>query len=248
MRDSTGRKIKTFIQLIVSITLLAVFLNVLEISAEEQEEPKVLVIYTTTDGEIDEYQRSFDMLLSYFTTDVTFVKSNDVEKKDLEDVTHLFYYGHAFDLNLPADFKELFDEYAGTFVAIGYNSERLGDKFAFVRPMEERPINQMFLTANQDMKLDLTDQNIIEIQLSEGTEVLLEGTNNDAESSHPVMVKNQNNYYIAFDTISSRNSALIGEIFHDVFQSEHSSAHLGYIRLEDVHPLVNPEPVREIAQ
>ena len=56
------------------------------------------------------------------------------------------------------------------------------------------------------------------------------------------MVKNQNNYYLALDTISSQNSVLIGEILHDVFKSDHGFTHPGYIRL-DVHPLVNPEPV-----
>ena len=32
------------------------------------------------------------------------------------------------------------------------------------------------------------------------------------------------------------------------FRSDHSATHPGYIRLEDVHPLVDPEPVREIAK
>ena len=46
------------------IIFFAVLLHVPEISAEEKEQPKALVIYRTIDGSIDEYQRSFDMLIS----------------------------------------------------------------------------------------------------------------------------------------------------------------------------------------
>ena len=247
MKISSGKIITSPIQFMVCIIFFAAFLHVPEISAEEKEQPKALVIYTTIEGSIDEYQRSFDMLISHFTNDVTFVNSNEVEKKDLDGVTQLFYYGQASG-RLPESFRKLFDEYTGTFVAIGYNTDQLGDKFAFAHQTEERSIHQMYLTSNKEMNLEVTNLGIIETQITEETEVLIEGRNKDTESFYPIMIKNQNNYYLALDTISSQNSVLIGEILHDVFQADHSATHPGYIRLEDVHPLVDPEPVREIAK
>ena len=248
MKISLGKIIIFPIQFMVCIIFFAVFLHVPpEISAEEKEQSKALVIYTSKDGELGQYQRSLDMLISHFTTDVTFVKSSEVEKKDLEDVTHLFYYGQVFE-HLSSSFLELFDDYTGAFIAIGYNFEQLGGRFAFVRQLEEITIDEMYLSVNQDRKLEVKEQNIIGIEPMEGTEILIEGKNKAVESSHPIMVKNQNYYYLALDNISIQNSILFGEILHDFFQVNHSAIHPGYIRLEDVHPLVDPEPIREIAK
>ena len=107
MKISLGKLVTCPIQFMVCIIFFAAFLHVPEISAEEKEQPKALVIYTTRDGSIDEYQRSLDMLISHFTNDVTFINSNEVEKKDLDGVTHLFYYGWDSGL-LPESFRKLF--------------------------------------------------------------------------------------------------------------------------------------------
>lgn len=242
MKNSRGKISKGLIFLLVAITF---FLYVPDGSAEEKDEPKVLVIYTSKDGEIDEYQRSLDMLISHFTNDVTFISSNNVTKNDLASVTHLFYYGQIAE-QLPYIFNTLFDDYEGTFVAIGYNSEKLGDKFIFVNPLQEQVIDQLTLTSSK-ITMDITGRYIIGINPTAGTEIILEGKKTEETSTYPVMIKNQFQYYYAVDDMYFQESILFGEVLHDIFQTYHDATHPAYIRLEDVHPLVDPANVRDIA-
>lgn len=174
MGNSRGIIRKGFILLLYFITVFTLFLSVPNGSAEKKGDIKALVIYTTRDGEINEYLKFLDMLISHFTNDITFISSEKVEKKDLLNVTHLFYYGQV-NVQLPSKFNTLFDDYDGTFVAIGYNLEKLGNKFSFITPLHEREINEVYLTSNKDDVLDVISQRIIEIDVAEDTEILLEG-------------------------------------------------------------------------
>lgn len=246
MGNSRGAINKSSVLFVIA-TVLIFWLNVPTGSADIKDEAKVLVIYTSRDGEIDEYQRSLDMLISHFTNDVTFISSEEVEKNDLRNVTHLFYYGQV-NARLPSTFVTLFDDYSGTFVAIGYNSDQLGDKFAFVTPLHEREVNQVNLTSNKEDVFEVISQNIIHIEVTEDTEIVIEGKKIGDIISYPILVKNENHYFYAVDSISSQKSILFGEILHGIFNANHDAKHPAYIRLEDIHPLVDPENVRQIAE
>ncbi|MBB6443958.1 DUF2334 domain-containing protein [Bacillus benzoevorans] len=216
--------------------------------AEKTDVPKVLVIYTTIEGEIDDNLRNLDMLIGHFTKDITFISSDTVEKEDLKDVTHLFYFGE-IDVQLPAaKFLNLFDDYSGQFVAIGYNSEQLSSKFSFVNQSYEAEINLLYPVDKKQKMVDLKSQNILGIEPSEGTKVLLEGKQVELNRFYPIMVQNENQYYYAFDGLYLENSIPFGNILYQVFKATPSGSHPGYIRLEDVHPLVDPKPLKEIAQ
>ncbi|MFK2826439.1 polysaccharide deacetylase family protein [Bacillus sp. B190/17] len=247
MKNGHRKMSKRMVILLIFVTSFTLFLQGPNISAAKKSEPKVLVIYTSKDGKVDEYQRSLDMIISHFTTDVTFISSSEVGKQDLTAVTHLFYYGQVAS-QLPPAFVNLFDDYEGTFVAIGYNSDQLGDQFSFINPLHEREINQLTLTSSKEKKLDLDHQNIVDTQLTKNAEILLEGKKVGDTTAYPVMVKKQNHYYCAFDSMSSRESILFGEVLHDIFQPDHTAKHPAYIRLEDVHPLVDPKNIKEIAK
>ncbi|GAA0308469.1 uncharacterized protein YdaL [Gracilibacillus halotolerans] len=232
------------IPMIVFATLFMILTNFSTVTAKE-EDPNVLVIYTTEDGEINDNQRYLDLLIGHFTQNIRFVSSDEVTKRDLRSVTHIFYYGQ-FATELPAKFETLFDEFEGTLVAVGYNAERLGDQFAFIEPNHEVTVDQISL-ANEEASLDISKLYVIEIQSSEDSEILIKGRMKNEDIDYPIMVKQDSNYYYAFDTLDSQQSILFAEMLHDVFQADHEHKYTGYIRLEDVHPLVDPKPLKEIA-
>lgn len=209
-----------------------------------ESEPKVLVIYSSKEKEIDENQRTLDMLLGHFTTDITFKHSEEVQEKDLKNVTHLFYYGQIAE-KLPPTFVELFDQYTGYFVALGYNSEQLGDKFSFIEPQHEVVVDQIVMTNNKEKSIAIAGENSVDINVVDG-EVLISGREKGTNREVPIGVKKGKNIYITFDNIAVPKSYIIGEVFYEVFQKEHTSNNLGFIRLEDIHPLVNPQHVQDI--
>ena len=210
------------------------------------EKPQVLVIHTTKDGQINEELRYLDLLLGHFSSNIRFISSDEVEKSDLESVSHLFYFGQ-YSTRLPPEFLTMFDEYEGTFVAIGYNAEFLGDKFEFLNIEHEVTIDQIFLTGSNE-GLNIVESNIVQVETTGNSEVLMYGRLNDEQVKHPVMIREGNNYYYAFDSFDSRQAILFAELLHDVFEQDHEMTYTGYIRLEDVHPLVDPKPLKEIAQ
>lgn len=230
--------------------LMALLLSVIIFSLNgenkraEENEPNVLVIYSSKDGEVDEYQRMLDLLIGHFTTDITFKNSQEMTGEDLKGVTHLFYYGQVAE-ELPASYATLFDEYEGKFIAIGYNTERLGDQFTFIEPMHEQVIDQ--LSVEEETKnWDMTPEYIIEVQASVESKVLVEGHYRAYKTVYPVMIQNANHYYIAFDNLQGVKKVVIGDLFHDIFEASHEEERRAYIRLEDIHPLVDPKNVKAI--
>lgn len=240
-----NRRLLGKVIIVLAIMLMTSFPNPSHATSSINDEPKVLVIYTTEDGEINENQRYLDLLIGHFTTDIKFISSEQVEKNDLISVTHLFYYGQVAT-KLPDKFITLFDDYEGTFVAIGYNVEQLGDQFEFLDIKHEVTIDQLYDTTTHD-SLAISQTAIVEVEASNKSEILIHGQLNNNENNHPVMIKQGNRYYYAFDTFDSRQVTLFAEALHDMFQIDHEEKYVGYIRLEDVHPLVDPEPLKEIA-
>src|SRR5699024_9419922 len=215
------------------------------IHAQFKDEPNVLVIYSSSTEELDEHQRSLDMLISHFTNDVAFVSSDDVEKEDLTDVTHLFYYSPVPE-ELPETFESLFADYNETFVAIGYNSEQLGDHFSFVKPKGGKEIDQLVMTNDKDKETDSAPQKIIEVEPRENSKVVIEGKKQEDETTYPVMIKKGDRYFYGVDTIRASEAVLFGEVLHEIFEVDHEEKNPAYIQLKDVHPLVDYKDVKDI--
>lgn len=178
---------------ITCTTIFMMFTNLSMLVAKEGE-AKVLVIYTTKDGEINENQRYLDLLIGHFTSDIRFISSDEVKKSDLLSVTHLFYFGQVAT-GLPAKFETLFDDFEGTFVALGYNSEKLGDRFTFVNPQHEVSVDQLSAASGSDF-LDITKMYMIEIEPDEGAEILINGRMKQERVDYPVLVKEDQNFFI----------------------------------------------------
>nr|WP_255437487.1 polysaccharide deacetylase family protein [Thalassobacillus sp. CUG 92003] len=62
------------------------------------------------------------------------------------------------------------------------------------------------------------------------------------------MIQNDNTFYFGAFSIEAPVSTILAEGLHAVFDAgDHDTSHPGYIRLEDVHPLVEPDKVKAIA-
>ncbi len=227
--------------------IMTCFSQVVRGESQGGKESKVLVIYSSKDGEVDEYQRTLDLLIGHFTTDITFKNATEVREEDLREVTHLFYYGQVAE-ELPNRFLELFDRYTGYFVVLGYNSEYLGDQFSFLNPLHEQVVDQLVFTNKSEKVLDIVPESIIDIEVQAGSEVLVAGKRKEEKTVYPIVIKHDKHYYFSFDSIDAVKKIVIGEIFHEIFQANHVEMHPAYMRLEDIHPLVDPQKVKDITE
>lgn len=215
-----------------------------DVNTDPRKDTKVLVVYSTDGGHVSESQKLLDMLVGHFSKTIDFKNANDVKEMDLKGVSTLIYYGEVAEL-LPDETGVLFDSFRGTILAIGHNSEQLGNKFTFFKQERQIAIKDLFFTATNKRTTFEAARLVSTIVPSMETEVLITGTSNG--TSYPIMIRNKENYYFATDKIDSIFSIYLGEALHEVFKADHPAGHAAYIRLEDVHPLTDASILREIA-
>ncbi|SDJ86621.1 DUF2334 domain-containing protein [Natronincola ferrireducens] len=236
---------------IAGILLISLFSTSTSVKAHRglvKETPNILVVFSSRNDEIDEHQRILDMLLGGFTDNIVFKASSQVVKNDLEEVTHLFYYGQQREV-LPQTFLEIVGDYTGVMVVIGYNVEQIGNRFSFLDLLTDKAIiHQITLGDNPNKQLSFIPQIIFNIALvdNQKARVLLLGKNKNNE--YPVFVQHGKNYYLASHYIKSPFSIAFAEVLYEVFQEEGQVQNPAYIRLEDIHPLVDPEKMMDIAK
>lgn len=209
------------------------------------DEPKVLVIYSSETGEMDEYQRALDLYIGHFTTNMIFKNVKEVGSKDLVGITHLFYYGQVEE-RLPLSLLDEIKMYPGYFIAIGHNSEQLGGHFSFVKPLNKQVIDSLVNNRGSEDIQVISPEYIVNTEPTNESEILLEGSHRLSNTTFPIVVKNEKHYYIALDNLSGDQEVWLGEIFHEIFKQNHEAKNPAYIRLEDIHPLVNPLSLKQI--
>lgn len=226
-------------------TMLFPVTGAAELTQLKHEEANVLVVYTTSRGEMNEKIKQLDMQIGHFTTNVTFKRDRDVQQEDFDGITHLFYYG-TVERELPETFRGLSDTFDGTYVAIGSNVEQLGDPFSFVEVQSKAEINELLLVEEEVKASFSLKQLIYKVSVPEQANVLIHAL--DLQQVYPLFVQEGSRYYFASTYLHDLYAQFFTEGLYDVFGSEHETERPAYIRLEDIHPLVDPDKLFEIGQ
>ncbi|AIF45541.1 polysaccharide deacetylase family protein [Virgibacillus halodenitrificans] len=234
--------------------LITMPLSITSVQAKDsmqENNPKIIVIYSSVNEEIDEHQRMLDMLLGHFSTNITFKPASQVKEMDFSQADYVFYYGQQREI-LPESFIKMISSYKGTFVSIGYNAYQFGERFDNIEwisnTAEIERITQMN-NPTKEQPFDPTSILYINITEDEQTEILLTGHMKKKE--YPLFLRKQNTYYLAATTIQHPLSIFVANALYEVFgepPAMNVDTHPGYIRLEDVHPMVNPNHLMGIAK
>ena len=239
---------KVFISGVVFLFFLASF-NEFMHAEEKEKDPKVLVIYSSIDGKIDEHQRMLDLLLGHFSNRVSFKSTKEVTQEDFKEIDYLFYYGHEREV-IRDSVKKLINSFDGTTVAIGYNFEQLQDKFDYISQLgNHMSVQKMFTATHSDEPIHVDSQPVIHVQIENENDTDILAWGEDDSNQYPLFIRNNDHYYFASSTLLPPYSLPFADVLHDVFEmdSDHTTNY-GYIRLEDIHPFVDPEQLMEIAE
>ena len=206
---------------------------------------KILVVYSTESGSVNESVRLLDLLLGQFSQDITFKEDGAVTNEDLEHITHLVYYGNV-EKKLNSSFVQLIADFKGPAIAIGENVEQLSARFSFFTTRQETVINQVSKEDPDTHKpiYDLLEVNysITQVELKRGRAVF-QGWRGDL--AFPLFAQYENSAYYASSDLYAPFNLYLGEGFKCFFESAFRSEHLAYIRLEDVHPMSDPKLLKE---
>ncbi|MFZ4451009.1 DUF2334 domain-containing protein [Salibacterium aidingense] len=214
------------------------------VSAEE-DEASVLVLYSSKDKTVDADQRLLDMAIGAFTDSITFKDAETVTVEDIEGVTHLFYYGKVQD-TLSSNVREVMDTFSGPVMALGKNVEQLGNGFDFVKSAHCQTITALSMPGQPDKAMTIEPEEVDGIEIDEETEVLVQGENKTG--TYPIMVKRENHYYYDSDSLVPPFSMYFSQVLYDVFDIDTPAGNPAYIRLEDIHPLADPEQLMAVAE
>lgn len=215
--------------------------------ANQQSTSISVLVIGPFDGEAGKVeQRRLDLLISHFTSQITFKHTDEVNASDLKHVTHVVYFGYQSE-QIPRHFSAMLSDFSGTVLAIGKNVEQFGDRFHFVQPIGTKKINQLYVANRETEASRIETQNIIELAATDENESWLIGKDTDNQI-YPLLIQEQSSFYLAVTTVASPIATFVAEGLHEVFQSNHEPGYQGYIRLEDVHPLVEAEKLMAIAE
>ncbi|MFK3960750.1 DUF2334 domain-containing protein [Guptibacillus hwajinpoensis] len=216
------------------------------VRANEDDEvvsnPTVLIIYSSKQGEISENIRLLDIIVGHYTSNITVKEDSEVTKGDLIGVTHLLYYGEV-KKTLPNNLSRLIEDFNGPIFGIGYNTEQFEDHFIFFTQINELNIDGISFIG-EEIK-NIFEQTILNIELSTNTTTLIEG--HAANRAFPLLVRNSTDFYYGVTSLDGVLPDYLSETLHEFFGISHQEVHPGIIRLEDIHPLVDPVPLKEIA-
>lgn len=102
-----------FFLMMISILVGGKTVNAMEESILKiNPDANVMVLYSTEDWEVDENIRLLDLKIGHFSDTIQYKNVHELETDDLNDKTHLFYYGHVKEKLLPI-ISELISQFKG---------------------------------------------------------------------------------------------------------------------------------------
>ncbi|WP_052360600.1 DUF2334 domain-containing protein [Oceanobacillus manasiensis] len=209
------------------------------------DKPSVLVVYSSSSEDIDEHQRMLDMLLGHFTDEIIFKHSHSLQEADLVGVTHVFYFGQVRE-RLPEYTTRVLQKFNGVFTVIGHNAAQF-KRMSFVKQAGKGVYSKVtWSDGDEDKTLRVRRQSLLQVEEPEETSVLVKASHGE-EHQYPLLIKKEQNYYLAVPSLEEPVSLILADTLHDIFQTNGPYETTGYLRLEDVHPLADPKKLREIA-
>src|SRR5699024_5335360 len=256
-KDGKGKKQrgltmrKKIIAVLILLMVILLGLGGRTVNALEEEivkinlDTNVLVVYSTEHWEVDENICMLDLSVGHFSNNIEYINVHHLEQEDIEDKTHLFYYGHIKETFSPT-VAELVSSFEGPTMAISYNTEQLGDKYSFLQVGEETTITTIDYLGDQEKSIEINPSIVFETVLDEGAEVLVEGDGD--EGKYPLIMRKDKNYYLAADSFDRLYSIYFSQVLNTFFDVELTDKTPAYIRLEDVHPLSDAKRLMAAAE
>lgn len=242
---------KPFQAIIVFIIVVLSLINGRYVQAIEKNLVKtnpdinVLVIYSTEIEDLNADVRLLDLSLGHFSNNVEHVNVHHVELSDLEDKTHLIYYGHIKE-RFSSKVAEVVSAFDGPTMAIGYNTEQLGEKYSFLTVGREQTITKLDYLEDKEKAREIEPDLVFETETTEEIEVLIQGSGE--EGQFPLVMRNGNTYYYASNAVDQPYSVYLSQVLNIFFDAQTTETRPAYIRLEDVHPLSDAGRLRAVAE
>ncbi|HEK9102791.1 polysaccharide deacetylase family protein [Bacillus pfraonensis] len=232
-------------KLLIFLTIL--LLVPIHTSAQITKVPKVLVLYSTENGQVTNNIQILNTLLGHFTGDVTLKNANQsMEHIAQSSYTHVIYIGEKRE-HLPDGAKQFLESFSGPLLFLGQNIEQFSSRFSFITLKEEQVQIRNLQYPTRHFKNSLHEERLIQQFDTTGEPPIAYAIGSNG--TYPFIVKQNQSYYVATSQLFDWTSHYVGEMLFSYFgQQPETSKHRAYLRLEDVHPAADPKQLQTIAE
>jgi uncharacterized protein YdaL len=208
----------------------------------QSNDNNVLVVYSIDDQEQIKVVRILETIIGQFKSEYTLVEDKDFKSSDLNDYKQVIYLG-AGKTAIPDNVINAINNYEGKFYAIGHNADQLREKLAWITLDGETLISKVEANNRQH---ELPEERIVYNVSSGNAEVLANGMDKDGKFI-PLLLQSGDDFYFAGQNLFNPFGEEISETLNQFF-GETTSEKIRYLRLEDVHPMVDPKQLKEQAE
>ncbi len=238
------------------------FVAILLLSSNLLANDRVLIVYEGRDyagnpakgDALQLYQ-----LLGHFDLQKTMVDADDYKVGECSKYDYLFFMGFTNDCQPPDKFLDDAYNYKGTLVwlntgIIALNKRHsLEDRYGFAPVVLDSTTGYETVVAlDKNTKFTKGDHYLTLISITRRSEV--EVMANAIAPHHivsPYAIHSGNLYYFGDSPFAYMGPTdrylFFAEKLHDILHQEHAEFHSAIIRIEDVHPLENPNNIRKIS-
>lgn len=215
------------------------------ISAQKNENPKVLILYSSNNNQITSDTQILNTQVGHFTNDITIKNLKQLaEITDKSSYTHIIYIGEKQE-ELSTETKGFLESFPGSLLVLGQNIEQLSNRFSFITIKNEDINSDTIEYPTRKLKNTFEEERSIKHLDTTGTILAhaLKGKN-----TYPLIVQQNNSYYVATPNLFDWMSHYVGEMLFSYFEQKPMTNKVeAYLRLEDVHPAADINQLKEIA-
>ena len=198
------------------------------ISAQKTEKSKVLILYSSNDDQITSDIQILNTQVGHFTNDITIKNIKQLsEVTDKSSYTHVIYMGEKQE-ELSTEAKEFLESFPGPLLVLGQNIEQLSNRFSFITLKNEDINSDKIEYPTRKLKNTLEEERSIK-QLDTNGTILAHALRDN--NTYPLIVQQNNSYYVATSNLFDWISYYIGESLFSYFQQKpETNKKLAYLK------------------
>jgi len=215
-----------------------------------------LVLYDPTSNRNDAIQTG--EMLRHFKTRVELKSLDQYQPGLMKKYDNVFYVGGEAEVVIPESMIRDIEKLHTTFCWLGFNvkqllsdpsvSQKLGIKF-------KQSVRDVFVGVKYKQKfLAKNDPWTQEVKITNPLKcrVLATAYNGDQSEKTPYAVRSSRNFWLFADlpsayAVEGGRFLVFADLLHDILNEDHVSKNQAMVRIEDVHPLTEPQSLKKIA-
>lgn len=208
-----------------------------------QDNSNITAIYSLKDKDTEDQIKTLDVILGEFTSDVQFIQDTDLTESSLKNSNKLIYFG-IDKVSLSDKVKKIVNDFQGGTYAIGHNVEQLS-RFSWVNFKGESLVDTVLFN---DENVTLPEQRIIYNSEPKDAEVICTAhLEEKPKETVPLIEKKDNDFYFSTEVLANSFDWFLADSMSE-FLGIKLKQSMKYLRLEDVHPRVDPKTLQEQAE